>query len=727
MDPIPAAVKASVSALIEKAERVNLVQSVKQILAELASAGLVYQMKLLPKLVGCHPINRDGFGISPSAVHELASSIFSLGFDHGETRCVCVEVRPGDTDINKFNEDMVAMSAGKLAALESEVRYASLCGGHTNQVLRCIAAGVCHDDERMTHHGALCVDKIRSVDSIYADAATHGMNWTVLNYRVPEVFPTLPQLIQASGNATTQISKGEHELQVLRKLWLGYIRELREHPNKPVDFSIVKQRVCQSKPACVRSIPAMYQFMLKYSGGSNALFLLETEMFIKQFGTNEASLTPELWESISIELKGAEQIIRFRHGLLKCLYVDTSAKVGPADARRFASKELMPKAIIGNDIMIDVRKALSDQSVALADVHQELGFFDINIVKWVLNKHKAASMQVIAAELFEAVRIKLNKPSLVSLWDAVVVAAVSGGSVASVVPTPSLREFTQDASLGNPCQVVVEKGFAVGMSIQRKADKVIGCIQSLAGDQVGVQTKDSLMQVAVGEFVDKLWVKYDDKSQLIEEVLDWQQYSSINSTEFKIMNIKAAVTQELFALVQKHEPTGDSLQLFSKPKKYAVVSSKIDKGKLILVAASLRIGSSRDGVVPSGSFGIGLVDGIAYFISPSVTFPGTRATPFIAPFWFMESSSDESAVNMEVSSSLIKVPDVGIFQIPVVKNICALLPGQKLIVLEKRAGEQPVAAAVPSSKPKGGSKGSKGGKTGGRHGCKPSTKRAKTG
>ena len=80
MEPISDAVKKSVNALIAKAEQVNLVQSVKQIIAELSAAGLAYQMKLLPRLVGCHPQNRDGFGVSGSAAHELTSSIFSLGF-----------------------------------------------------------------------------------------------------------------------------------------------------------------------------------------------------------------------------------------------------------------------------------------------------------------------------------------------------------------------------------------------------------------------------------------------------------------------------------------------------------------------------------------------------------------------------------------------------------------------------------------------------------------------
>jgi hypothetical protein len=356
MEPIPDAVKKSVNALIAKAEQVNLVQSVKQIIAELSAAGLAYQMKLLPRLVGCHPQNRDGFGISGSAVHELASSIFSLGFDHGEAKCLCVEVRPEDSSINDFNKQMIAMSGGKLAGLDGDIRYASLCGGHTNQVLRCIAAGVPHSDPRMTQNGLLCLEKIRATDRIFADAATFGVEWTVLSYRVPEEFPALPGLIQASGNATNQVSKGEHELQVLRKLWMAYLREVREHPGKPVDFNIIKQRVTQSKPQCARSVPSMYQFMLKFAGGVDALFLLESEAFIKRFAPVEASLTPEIWEALSADLKGSEQAIRFRHATLKCLYVDIEAKLTANDLKRMPGKEFTPKVLAANDLLCKVRK-----------------------------------------------------------------------------------------------------------------------------------------------------------------------------------------------------------------------------------------------------------------------------------------------------------------------------------------------------------------------------------
>jgi hypothetical protein len=53
---------------------------------------------------------------------------------------------------------------------------------------------------------------------------------------------------------------------------------------------------------------------------------------------------------------------------------------------------------------------------------------------------------------------------------------------------------------------------------------------------------------------------------------------------------------------------------------------------------------------------------------------------------------------MELSSAVVKVPDCGRFEIPLAKNIAALLPGQKLILLEKGGDEQ--KHAEPSAKAK---------------------------
>jgi hypothetical protein len=682
MEPMPDVLKVRISELIEKAEHTSLVQSVRQILGELTASGLAYEMKLLPRLVGTHPANRDGFGISPVAVHDLISSIYSLGFDSNEVRCLCVEVRPGDTSVNEYNRAMISGSGGMLAALEGEVRFASLWGGHTNQALRCIAGAVAHSDERLCLNGRLSIEKIRATDPLYADAACNGVVWTVINCIVLESFPTLAGLIQSAGNAVSQVSKAEHEFQVLRKLWMAYLREHRENPTQPVQFASVKQHVLRSRPPCIKSIPAMYQWVLKCSGGAQALFLLESEQFIKNHGDADVVLSSEIWEVLSVDFKGVDQAVRFRHGLLKCLYADTSCKLSFADVKRFTSKELSPKVFAANDLMTEVRQFLDGKKVDLADLWKELGWLDINLVKFVLGKHSAQSLLEIVQGFLADVKAKLQLDGLVSPWDAS--SGSSGSSIQDHNPTPPnyLREFGKDAQLDKPCNILIERGIQVGMAVMRKSDKVIGYIHSMSGDSVVVRAGDATVEVGAGDFLEGKWVKNLTKVETVEEIQGWIRHAAHECHDFKVLHVKAMLTQELFDLASKHEQRLSSLRLVSKPNKQVIAGSKIEKGKCILVPSTLRIGTSKDGAVPSGAIGLGKSCNMTFFLAPTVVLPGSRANPFLAPFWFIECSSDPDLVNMEITCVQFKVPD-GKLSIPMAKNTVVLQPGDKLILPER--------------------------------------------
>ena len=79
MDP---KVKALVASVIKDAESGPLLAGVNKVFNVLRQHGLLRQQRLEPQLLGVHPMNRDGYGISGPDTHSLLNSIFSLGFDH---------------------------------------------------------------------------------------------------------------------------------------------------------------------------------------------------------------------------------------------------------------------------------------------------------------------------------------------------------------------------------------------------------------------------------------------------------------------------------------------------------------------------------------------------------------------------------------------------------------------------------------------------------------------
>ncbi len=68
---------------------VSVVDSVIELLEE---KNLAYRLSLPPRLVGIHPCNRDGYGVSEPEVHQLGAEIVAMGWSFHETRhAVCIE------------------------------------------------------------------------------------------------------------------------------------------------------------------------------------------------------------------------------------------------------------------------------------------------------------------------------------------------------------------------------------------------------------------------------------------------------------------------------------------------------------------------------------------------------------------------------------------------------------------------------------------------------------
>ena len=192
----------------------KLVNTVHQIMQVLRDNGLVSSMRLLPSAVGVHPKNRDGMGLNSSDVHTLLSNLLEVGFVSERTHCVAIE--PANDEELKWNQQLIDSCQGLLGTMKplQTLKALSLCGSHTNFVLRVIADAAPHqgpESEKVTVGGRLDVGLVSKVDKALADHVRHGLNWEVLSSSVGLRWPELLQMIQAAGNATLQ--KSESELQ----------------------------------------------------------------------------------------------------------------------------------------------------------------------------------------------------------------------------------------------------------------------------------------------------------------------------------------------------------------------------------------------------------------------------------------------------------------------------------------------------------------------------------
>lgn len=677
-----------IEALMTQASEGNILQSVKQIFHLLQQSNLMWDMKIHPRIIGCHPDNRDGYGINVLDVHSWLSDVFTIGFDHGEVKAVCCEVAQDDTSVQSFNEKMVMAAGNQLAPVDGRLKYATLWGGHTNQAMRLVAYNMPHCDERLTVGGRLSLEKIGLTDAIFHDAVSNGVVWKVIAFDVVKRFSELPTLVQSAGNAASQIAKVEHELQVLRKMWVTQMRLYRAQPGVAVTFADVKARIMKTKPACAASLAGMYTFMIKFAGGHHALFLLETELFVKNNAPSNKMIPAECWSLLSMDVKGSEQGIRFRHAVLKALYVE-SFKLSTSDIRRCFHKEVLPQMFLANDMMVKLRDYVTTNGIDTPEVASALSRFDISVVAWVLGKSTHGSLHEVAHSFVVEARA-LTQKSLVSPWEP---ASTASSSVGVPAPTHAMREFKTDGTLADPAVILLEQGFVVGSTVQRKTDKMVASVKSFIGSDVVLQAASGEILASVEAFQTKEWIKHEVKSKP-DAIMNWVAHSAHTSKEFQVARVKGMIIHELCELSIKHATNYDQLSLFTKPHKSVVALSKIEKNKLVLVSSSTKITNGSE-----GHHFVAEVKGEKYWVTPHTTLPGTKATnPFIAPFWFVEKQADANLVNMEISAVSVKNADVGTFWFTIMKNVKALNPDDVLYVLDSsktKASEVKKSAATP--------------------------------
>lgn len=373
----------------------NIVRATRDILNLLKAEGVAVEMRLQPNLVGIHPANRDGLGVSLSDSEALISNIFDLGWSDSEINGICVET---NAEMRAYNQNLMANVGLPSFSNVDCVKYASLSASHTNQGLRLIMAGATHSDPRMTVDGHLSLEKISARDPLMGEAARLGFQWLVIPIHIMDAHPGLPSLIQSAMNSSNQISRSESELQVLRRLHNFWLEEATKvGPGGRVDFGEIRRKTVVSKPPCSAWLTAMFQFVLKASGGKEATFLSSTEMFLKSQPCQVKMLGKDVYESLSMDIKGSvDQFVRLRHAILKAGYC---VGVAAPDIKRLLAKDKDNALANAEALLLEMDGVTSSSSQAMQHLSHDVmvmqGLFEVDVALKLLGK-RAGSLEYLA-------------------------------------------------------------------------------------------------------------------------------------------------------------------------------------------------------------------------------------------------------------------------------------------------------------------------------------------
>jgi hypothetical protein len=682
------AVNAKLASLLKSCEHgTGIVAGCKQLISFLLEERVAYRLTVPSLLVGVHPTNRDGYGVNPHDMHDLMDDIFSLGWDTSKVSALCVELDPTDKSICGFNEQLVMGCKGMLAPVDvGQLRYASLWGGHTNQILRAVQCAVEHSNPDMTTEGRLDLAKIEQKDREFAKAVREGLSWIVLPSHLFKTHTGLAEFLQAAGNASGQVSKPEHELQLLRKIHNCYLTLQSTSPEGRVSYDVLKARVLRSKPPCAASLPGMYSFVLRHAGGPSAKLLLETEAFIKARASTNVTLSPDVWSALAADVKARDQMSFFRHGMLKAMYLLHDSKcIQVSDVKRIGAKDWMPKVLLADGIMKDVRSLVMGANLPQHLLVETLGVMDIEMVMFTMGKlHSSvqsfASMGGIAHKAVLAINAVAADTPVTSQWqaDAAEVAQPVAGSKPDNKSCP-MREFDQTGGMVNPNLPLIESGFNVGVDVRRVKDKLSGTI-SVLGEPTSIVTQTGdVLSVSVNELL-RMWKRVDKAAEAEEEdvVADFQNCVADRSQPFRVLVHKQQIILQMHQLTVKYPIAADKLKVVIKPKN-VIVTAAFKKHDLVIVPVALKVDwkntNMKDECVPSLAVDVGFKDGVRYWLSSSNQIPNPKKnfTGFVSPFWLIASSASKEDCNMELHF----VKD---HSIPVARNTVALKVGEALVL-----------------------------------------------
>ena len=282
-----------------EAEELGMVQAADRIEACLEQKGLLKHMTLNPTLVGVDPANRASEGVNTIEVGLLAGDIAEVGWSWAAcAHATCIEQAPNDSSIEEFN---VALASGSaLAPVEpGSIRFGSLACSHTNMALRAIAAGCASNNALISDGKNFSLPRVEQRDPEFARAVRVGLSWRVYSWKVRDLYPEVPGIVQAARNLGSSLNRSESEMQTLLRLHLLSVS--LKIPGSEVPWADIKREIGRTRPPCKSKLGFMIGFVIARSGGAGGEHLKYLAVFHRNFvdASVRAGLPPDVYDKLS--------------------------------------------------------------------------------------------------------------------------------------------------------------------------------------------------------------------------------------------------------------------------------------------------------------------------------------------------------------------------------------------------------------------------------------------
>ena len=490
------------------------------IMAMLAANNLTFRQHLQPSMVGVHPDNRYGDGLSPADVHDLLDAIVVSGWSWAETtKAMAVEMPPPGIhadSIKSFNENLADSANGLLAPAQTDLMKAvSITCGHTNAGLRAVLASC-----KAVHTTIAGPDGRLSMASLMEKApemhraAQIGLEWTVIRWElVRACHPRLLGLLQEAGNLGQKAARQESEWQCIMKAHQAATRQ--QAVGKCVDWKRVADGLCRYAPDLRDGAAALCKFVEMWAGGVDAPALRDIDAYVKQVQAKRR-IKPAFFAALAnLPLADAPLYIR---AVLKAMYSAPEKHVKDGFVKMLATPDLQatvharmkPTVVQANNIMHDARVWVEPTAMSSAEKAKAIGDLDVSLVGYIHGKTRGfRSMQHVAWTFHEACDALLGE-----MCPASVPASFGEkihGKPAEVRASGKMREASASGEITVDGAELARAGFEVGVAVRAKDGTHKGLITTIDDENV-VVGEGSAFRAAV--FMDRFILANEPKREL---------------------------------------------------------------------------------------------------------------------------------------------------------------------------------------------------------------------
>lgn len=253
-----------------------------------------------------------------------------------------------------------------------------------------------------------------------------------------------------------------------------------------------------------------------------------------------------------------------------------------------------------------------------------------------------------------------------------------------------------------------EGGFEIGQLIERKADRVMAKLDRVAGNKAVLLLQDGPLSgwatVSVASLLKGEWKKAAPKVDPVE-LPDFHGCLPTCSRELCLMQVKGSIAGKLLDLEKKHIKVHDGLKVFLKPMKAVIAQKRFGKGELVLVPSTTKIVTEQpQSGVCLGSVGLAQEiesADISLWLAPCTILPkeGGLKQPFVAPFWFVRSTSVKEDANCEVVPVMDSDHPNHLLKVPFLRNFKPIKSDEELLCFAEKVAKQASVEALTQMTP----------------------------